>query len=61
MTEQSGWAARRRRWKVERLDPALERAPERRGRFSTMGEIDLEPLYDPSSWEAGPSGAPAGP
>jgi methylmalonyl-CoA mutase N-terminal domain/subunit len=60
MTEQSQWAARRRRWKVERLDPALERAPERRARFSTMGEIDLEPLYGPWSFEAGPRGAPAG-
>src|SRR6185369_1884274 len=60
MTEQSRWAARRGRWKVERLDPALERAPERRGRFSTMGEIDLEPLYGPWSWEAGLDGASAG-
>ncbi|HYN70241.1 MAG TPA: methylmalonyl-CoA mutase family protein [Candidatus Eisenbacteria bacterium] len=56
MTEQSPWAARRRRWKVERLDPALDRAPERRGRFSTMGEIDVEPLYGPWSWETGAGG-----
>ena len=41
MTDRSAdWAARRRAWKAERLDPALDRAPERQPRFSTIGEID---------------------
>jgi methylmalonyl-CoA mutase N-terminal domain/subunit len=47
MTEPADWPARRRAWKVERLDPALARTPERRSAFRTIGEIDLEPVYGP--------------
>ena len=36
-----------RAWEVERLDPALARAPERQARFRTLGEIDLEPALRP--------------
>jgi len=43
------WTERRRRWSVERFDPAVARAPERRERFETMGEIPLEALYGPWS------------
>jgi methylmalonyl-CoA mutase N-terminal domain/subunit len=46
------WNERRARWKVERLDPALARAPERATSFRTLGEIELEPVYGP--WD-GPS------
>ena len=42
-------AARRRRWQVERLDPALERSPERRERFSTIGDTTVDGLYGPWS------------
>ncbi len=42
-------AARRRRWVVERLDPALARAPERRDRFSTIGDTTVDGLYGPWS------------
>jgi methylmalonyl-CoA mutase N-terminal domain/subunit len=49
-SDRSEWEARRRTWKVERLDPALARSPERAKRFSTLGEIELEPLYGPWSW-----------
>jgi methylmalonyl-CoA mutase N-terminal domain/subunit len=45
MTDRSAWGERRRRWKVERLDPALARAPERQSSFRTLGEIELEPVY----------------
>ena len=39
MTDRSAeWAARRRAWEAERLAAALERAPERRERFSTIGD-----------------------
>jgi methylmalonyl-CoA mutase N-terminal domain/subunit len=47
MTDRSEWSERRRRWKVERLDPALARAPERQSSFRTLGEIELEPIYGP--------------
>jgi len=50
MTDRSAeWAARRRAWQVERLDPALQRAPERRGRFSTISDMPIESLYGPWS------------
>jgi methylmalonyl-CoA mutase, N-terminal domain len=47
MTDRSAWEARRKRWKVERLDPALTRAPERQSSFRTLGEIELDPIYGP--------------
>jgi methylmalonyl-CoA mutase N-terminal domain/subunit len=46
-TERARWEERRRRWKVERLDPALARTPERQSSFRTLGEIELEPIYGP--------------
>ena len=46
-TDRAGWEERRRRWKVERLDPALARAPERQPSFRTLGEIELDPIYGP--------------
>jgi methylmalonyl-CoA mutase N-terminal domain/subunit len=48
-SNQARWEERRRRWKVERLDPALARAPERGALFRTLGEIELEPVYGPWS------------
>ncbi len=56
MTSQSDrWAARRAAWRVERLDPARDRAPERRGPFVTLGDLPLESVYGP--WSLGPSHA----
>src|SRR5215213_6508782 len=46
--EPAGWEERRKRWKVERLDPALARTPERQPSFRTLGEIELDPIYGPS-------------
>ncbi|HUG30814.1 MAG TPA: methylmalonyl-CoA mutase family protein [Candidatus Limnocylindria bacterium] len=47
MTDPIDWQARRQAWKVERLDPALARSPERQPSFKTLGEIELEPVYGP--------------
>jgi methylmalonyl-CoA mutase, N-terminal domain len=55
-SDSARWEERRRRWKVERLDPALARAPEREKSFRTLGEIELDPIYGP--WD-GPSSADA--
>jgi len=48
----SDWTERRRAWSDERAGPALERAPERKPRFVTLGDIDVERLYGPWSLEA---------
>ncbi|MGI0139757.1 MAG: acyl-CoA mutase large subunit family protein [Thermoplasmata archaeon] len=42
-------AAARRRWESEVLRPALERSPERREEFTTLGGIPVERVYLPSS------------
>ena len=43
------WAARRRAWQRDRLDPALERSAERRPRFSTISDMPIDGLYGPWS------------
>ncbi len=53
------WAERRNAWRIERLRPSLERLPERRDRFVTLGDIAVDGLYGPWDWE-GPEG-PGGP
>jgi methylmalonyl-CoA mutase, N-terminal domain len=40
-------SARHRTWERERLEPALERSPERRHRFSTISDVEVERLYGP--------------
>ncbi len=55
------WTERRGRWRVERLDAALARLPERRDGFVTMGDIPVERLYGPWDLDATPDGGPAGP
>ena len=39
----------RARWEAEVLRPALGRNPERRERFATTGDFEIEPLYDPAN------------
>jgi methylmalonyl-CoA mutase, N-terminal domain len=56
MTDRTDWQARRQAWKVERLDPALARAPERQAGFRTLGEIELDPVYGPWSLPEGDAG-----
>jgi methylmalonyl-CoA mutase N-terminal domain/subunit len=55
------WTARRRAWQERRVRAALERSPERRTGFSTISDAEVERLYGPWSWTAGPDGEPTGP
>ncbi len=43
------WAARRRAWQRDRLEPAIERAAERKPRFSTISDMPVDGLYGPWS------------
>ncbi len=43
---------RRETWERQRLDPALQRGPERRARFSTISDMPIERVYGP--WSMGP-------
>jgi methylmalonyl-CoA mutase N-terminal domain/subunit len=45
------WSTRRSAWERERLERALERVPERKPRFSTISDVEVERLYGPWSWE----------
>ncbi len=46
------WAQRQRSWERRTLPAAQARAPERKGRFSTMSDVDIARLYSPSDWAA---------
>jgi methylmalonyl-CoA mutase N-terminal domain/subunit len=56
------WSRRRERWAAERANPATERAPERRRRFSTISDVAISRLYGPWSWtdEAAAGDRPGG-
>jgi methylmalonyl-CoA mutase N-terminal domain/subunit len=54
------WSARKRAWEARRLAPALERAPERKPRFGTISDTEIERLAGPWSWQRNPDGTPAG-
>jgi methylmalonyl-CoA mutase N-terminal domain/subunit len=54
------WSARRRAWEARRLADALGRAPERKPRFSTISDTEVERLYGPWSWQPAPDGSAAG-
>jgi len=56
MTDRPEWDARRSAWEAERLGPAAARAPERRTRFSTISDMEVERLYGPWSWREGAGG-----
>jgi methylmalonyl-CoA mutase, N-terminal domain len=56
-----GWSERRRRWQIERLDPALARLPERREQFSTLGDLPVQGVYGPWDLADGGAGEPTGP
>ena len=58
-SEGKGWRARRRAWESETLDPSLKRGGERRPRFSTISDVEIDRLYGPWSWQAGQGGDPA--
>ena len=43
------WSARKRAWEAKRLASAIDRAPERNPRFSTISDTPIERLYGPWS------------
>ena len=54
------WSSRRETWRRERLGPALDRGPERRIRFSTISDVEVDRLYGPWDWQ-GPDAGGGGP
>jgi len=56
MTDRPDWDARRSAWEAQRLGPAAARAPERRTRFSTISDAEVERLYGPWFWQDGAGG-----
>jgi methylmalonyl-CoA mutase N-terminal domain/subunit len=50
------WESRRAAWARDRLEPALGRAGERRPRFSTISDVEVDRLYGPWSTVAGAGG-----
>ena len=63
MSDRSDRRSDRERWEERRLRPALERAPERLPRFSTISDVEVDRLYGPWSWRDrdGEPGGPGGP
>jgi len=47
MNDSTRWREHQERWARERLDPALEKAAERRERFITQSGVEIERLYSP--------------
>jgi methylmalonyl-CoA mutase, N-terminal domain len=45
-----GWAERAGRWRNETLTRATQHATERRARFSTISDLEIERLYTPLDW-----------
>ena len=54
------WSRRREQWQNGRLRSAIDRSPERRSRFSTISDVDVDRLYGPWSWASGPDGSGSG-
>jgi len=48
MNDSTRWREHQERWARERLDPALEKAAERRERFITQSGVEIERLYSPA-------------
>ncbi|MDQ3938649.1 MAG: methylmalonyl-CoA mutase family protein, partial [Chloroflexota bacterium] len=51
-----GWREREQRWREETLERAMARAPERRPRFSTISDVELNRLYTPLDWHGRDAG-----
>ncbi len=47
MTDRREWTDHQEAWRRERLDPALERTPERRARFITQSGVEIDRVYTP--------------
>ena len=48
MTDEKRWREHEDRWRRERLDPALERMPERKPRFITQSGVEIGRVYTPA-------------
>ena len=48
MSDDARWGRHQERWRTERLEPALERAPERRARFITQSGVEIDRVYTPA-------------
>ncbi len=48
MSDDKRWAEHADRWRRERLEPALQRGPERRERFITQSGVEINRLYTPA-------------
>ena len=48
MTDDERWREHADRWRRERLEPALERGPERRERFITQSGVEIDRVYTPA-------------
>src|SRR5687768_17012764 len=55
MTE--AWRERERKWRTGALERAGTRAPERRVRFSTISDVEIDRLYTPLDWSVDGAGA----
>ena len=54
------WAERADAWRRDRLEPAIAWSPQRRVRFTTLGDLEVRGLYGPPDWRA-PGAGPGGP
>jgi methylmalonyl-CoA mutase N-terminal domain/subunit len=48
MSDDERWREHEATWTRERLEPALERAPERKGRFITQSGVEIDRVYTPA-------------
>ncbi len=48
MTNEKRWREHQDRWTRERLEPALEKGPERHPRFITQSGVEIDRLYTPA-------------
>ena len=48
MSDDGRWREHQDRWRRERLEPTLERAPERHGRFITQSGVEIERVATPA-------------
>jgi methylmalonyl-CoA mutase N-terminal domain/subunit len=48
MSEEQRWREHENSWEKERLEPALERSPERKGRFITQSGVEIDRVYTPA-------------
>ncbi len=59
MSDPADWSRRHDAWMRDRLEPSLARSPERRSRFSTISDLEIERLYGP--WSPPAASGPGGP